>query len=371
MYIGRIYNSEEKSNLKNNIKLWFENSIVINRDIWFVAGNVNGLFRYNLDCKEIYLETVFLKENGDGVRLFSDICLYDNKLYFIPAHAKRMYIYDIKCKNTQIVENKEFEDNKFFLVYQYEQYMLIADFRADIWIEYNLLDNEFKIEKNIIRKIFGDNIDASNIGYCGQNELLYISCLKYKKYYEYNVLNNICVVKEYDEKEGYKFFHTDGKYIWGTDFNENICCLSEDGVLEKRYINKKEDRLIRYVKNEKEDKYVISYSFQGKQIRILDLDLQKYKYYYIQNEAKGRCNVLGRDFYFMKYINEKMCLCVNDTREFIVADIQKNKIDLFYIEIEREILREYYKKNNVILKKDRENELFTVKDFIIECKKNK
>jgi len=372
MYIGRIYNSEEKNNLNNNIKLWFENSVVINRDIWFAAGNINGLFRYNLDSKEIYLENFFVKENADGVRLFSDICLYNYKLYFIPVHAKRMYIYDIKHNEMQIVEHEEFEKNKFFLVHQYGQYIYIADLRKDIWMVYNILENSFKIEKNLIKTIFGDNVDVSNIGYCGEKEFCYISCLVNKNYCVYNVANNTRTIKEYSKKkEGYKFFNTDGKNIWGTDADERVCCLSVDDDFNSIYANEKVDIPVKYIKNEKVDKYIISYSFQGEQIRVLNLELQKYKNYYIQNGTKDRCNILSRDYYFMQCINEKIYLCVNDTGEFIVIDICKDKKDRFYAEIDIEILRGYYKKNNAILERDIENKLFTVKDFINEILREK
>lgn len=366
MYIGKVRSSESENKLKNGVKIWFEDNAVIDRDVWFVAGNLNGLFRYNLDRKEIFLETFFDKENVDSVRLFSNVCIYNNRLYFIPVKAKQLYEYDIVKREIRAIRHEEFEKGTFFLVHQNEEYIFMADFTKDIWIIYNTLNGKIRIEKRLLETVFGKNINRTKLGYDGENNLCFISYQESNNYIVYNIAENRYEIKRYNhaKKEGYIFFDVNEGVIWGLDSEKNICSLSNDGSIIKKYTVENTKTSLRYIKNEKKGNFVISYSFQDGIISIFDLVKEKYAEWDILESKKNGRSVLGRDFYYMKYINEKICICVNDSKEFIEIDIDEEKKEKFYMEIDINILREYYKKNNAILEGRHESVVFTLSDYI-------
>ncbi len=368
MSIGRVRSSENKNKQKNSVKIWYEDSVVIDRDIWFAASNLNGLFRCNLDSKEIFFEAFFDKESVDTVCLFSNVCIYNNRLYFIPVWARQLYIYDITKREMQTIRHEVFEKGNFFLLHQNEEYIFMADFMKDIWIIYDTLKGQIRIETRLLETVFDKNVDRTKLGYGGEKNLCFISYQESDKYIVYNITENKYEIKKYNhvKKEGYVFFDVSESIIWGLDIEKNICSLSNDGSIIKKYTVEYAKTSLRFIKSEKKDNFVILYSFQDGIIGVFDLVKEKYIEWDILESKKNCRSVLERDFYYMKCMNKKIYICVNDSKEFIKIDIAEEKKEKFFMEIDTNILRDYYKKNNAIFEGTHESILFTLSDYINE-----
>ena len=96
-------------NNKNYQDLEFENLYEDSEYLWFTAFHFNGLFKMDKLNWRPQFVGVFPNEALDGLRLYSTIVEYEDKLFFTPLQAKEIAVYD---KNANIFSKISFEELK-------------------------------------------------------------------------------------------------------------------------------------------------------------------------------------------------------------------------------------------------------------------
>ena len=75
--------------------LFYHAVIKANNYLWVSALNHNGLYRVSLDFKKVSFMGLFPREKANAKFLHSSVCLFNNKLYFIPFEAQNLSTYDL------------------------------------------------------------------------------------------------------------------------------------------------------------------------------------------------------------------------------------------------------------------------------------
>lgn len=96
--------------------LGFQCSIRDGRDLWFSSFRGDGLFRY--DGKRAEYVTNF---GETGVKLFSAIERFNQKLYFIPLAAEKIYTYDLETKKKGNIPYENHVIGDFIFSIRYRQ----------------------------------------------------------------------------------------------------------------------------------------------------------------------------------------------------------------------------------------------------------
>ena len=71
--------------------------------LWFSNNTFNGLFRMNLDSGNIELMDFFPNEKRDLVAAHKKCICYNGKLFFFPANANNIHIYDISKQKFTVI----------------------------------------------------------------------------------------------------------------------------------------------------------------------------------------------------------------------------------------------------------------------------
>lgn len=162
-------------------KLVFENCMKMGEDIWFSAGNYNGLYRYNLNEKNIERVANFPNEDMIQWDLYHNVCKYHNSLVFIPCYANTISIYNIEkkvfdqieipdvkknIKNVpDFLEGKIYKDKLFVIGYAYPGIIKVDLKTYKVEIVYRVHKNN----KYISDIYFGNRVEDDK-------NLLYIPC---------------------------------------------------------------------------------------------------------------------------------------------------------------------------------------------------
>lgn len=158
-----------------NEKIIVQCGIKIENEYWFVAGNMNGLFKKSLITDQIDFVGFFPQESKVGFRLYSSMTLIENNIIFIPSHAKEIAIYQIKeklFKKVPIIDKDRNRVNKYLRCVQYSGSIYFIPFLAETFIKYNVERNE------IIALHRWKDICANNDTTEGKNFLIEEICIR-------------------------------------------------------------------------------------------------------------------------------------------------------------------------------------------------
>lgn len=172
--------------------------------LWFSDFNYGGLYKYDLEDRNIYLEHFF--ENGTliGEALHSGMVIRDNKIYLVPLNDSAIRIYDIKTKKESkiILPNTKkkyiVKNDDFWIISEEKSYKF--DYTSEI-----LIEDEFLTD--LIRKIKGDEdlkigINVSDTIVIWNSNKIYNINYEMKKYEEisiegiYDSISNIFFIKQ-------------------------------------------------------------------------------------------------------------------------------------------------------------------------------
>lgn len=112
-------------------KLWFDSAVEADGSLWFVANNLNGIFRANKETGESQFLTNFSQYPNQAVRLYIACTLVDRKIVFAPCNAKEIAVYDIDKEElvTIPLDKRTVQKCKsalFFAAFEYEGFAYLV-----------------------------------------------------------------------------------------------------------------------------------------------------------------------------------------------------------------------------------------------------
>lgn len=142
-------------------KIIVQCGLKIEDEYWFVAGNVNGLFKKNLLTKQIEFVDFFLEYNKLAFRLYSGMVLVDNKIIFAPCHTEMFVIYDLKERKFSKIETGNMGEeprNQYLRLVAYKDSVYYIPFCASSFIKYSVRNESAKVldEWNAICNKYAD-----------------------------------------------------------------------------------------------------------------------------------------------------------------------------------------------------------------------
>lgn len=163
--------------------LWFEDYVKVGDDIWFAAGNYNGLYRFNMLSKEVKRVATFPGEQVVKEWAFKRVRLWERQLVFMPAYADAVYTFDLEKEIFERIDVLEADELlEYQLSCKFQCYEIYGEWLYLIGCEYpgiikvNLINHQIKKLINIpkVEGIFGGGIvvERSNI---------YITCFTSNK----------------------------------------------------------------------------------------------------------------------------------------------------------------------------------------------
>lgn len=290
--------------------------------VWFTARDYNALYSLDVQKGKVKKCGEFPLEKYGQFRLFYSMQLVSEKIYFAPAFAKNIAVYDIaKDRFEQIVLAEHVrakgEVQMFLVTQQYKEFVFMLPAQARCIIKINTLtgdveyitdwldmykDTVFHNEKDVL---FGhQSVLINNKLYCPfycSNNLLELDCDTLKvNVYKLGEVNN-----------GYNSACFDGKYIWMVS-NSSDCIVkwntmtrSVDEIIHKTDDNLKRNNPCAGVAWFR-DKMLFASSWG---------DLIKYQ---------GKCaiDIMDGSFIFMK--DDKQKIYYYETGDCILGIVDKN-----------------------------------------------
>ena len=97
--------------------LWFEDYVKKGNDIWFAAGNYNGVYKFNTISNEVKRIATFPGEPMTKDWAFRRIKLWEDKLVFMPVYADSVFVLDTK---SEVLERFSILEENELIVYQHK-----------------------------------------------------------------------------------------------------------------------------------------------------------------------------------------------------------------------------------------------------------
>lgn len=166
--------------------LWFEDYVKIGDDIWFSAGNYNGLYRFNMLSRETKRVSAFPDEPISREWAFRRVKLWERKLVFMPAYADAVYLYDLEKEVFERIdvleadELLEYQSSGKFQCYEiFGEWLYLIGYAYPGIIKVNLKNHQIIKLTNIPPQILIKNNETE--GYFGagiavEKSNIYITC---------------------------------------------------------------------------------------------------------------------------------------------------------------------------------------------------
>lgn len=167
--------------------LWFEDCVEIGTDVWFAAGNYNGLYKFDTKNNQVKRMAFFPGEPIMKDWAFRRVRLWKEQLVFMPAYADAVYLYDIKkgmFDRIEILSEKELLESSGQCRFQcfeiYKDWLYLVGYQYRGIIKVNLENHQVKKMNNIPEEVLGVNIEMRNVSFgteaLVQNDIIYIAC---------------------------------------------------------------------------------------------------------------------------------------------------------------------------------------------------
>ena len=204
--------------------LWFNDFYCDGNNIFFSAGNFNGLYAYSMVNKKLSFLGKFKDEYALCIQLYGNVNNFENQLIFTPLSANSIGIYDLYNKTFESIAlpmpkaacgyeckflNSVIYKNSIFAFPGYSSYIIEYSIKNkkliihDSW--YNELFNRYKKKSNLLF-----HFDSVQI-----NDDIYLPSEQYSGMFRYCLLDN---TYEFIEIAGIcESIHTlsyDGNYMW-------------------------------------------------------------------------------------------------------------------------------------------------------------
>ena len=304
---------------------YFVDYIQINNEIWFTSGDYNGLYKYNLEEKRTERIAIFPYEPFEQVGLFLKMVQYKNSLIFVPATAKRIYIFNIEGGGFTDVKIPGLSDILqpiyFGEAVIYKEYLYLLGVRYPGIVKINLESYEVEIVDQWLDELSDEIMLDKNeniLGYGGvvEEDRFLIPCYQCNRVLEFNMNTGEYCFHEIGNKVNkyVRMIRIKDTYVLVTHDNEEICHVIfwnyVKGGCEETQIQMQAfvDRgVIAYLG----DIWVISYI--SNEVCRLETDERKASYYSVADVEK--INIV-----FAGVIDNKLYFCDYSTQAWYVIN---------------------------------------------------
>jgi hypothetical protein len=143
--------------------LCFDDMAVDGDTIWFIAREINGLFKMDLKTDRVEFLGAIPGEKINGRRKYIAIEKIDNKIIIVPFEGNKLIIYDIKSKCFDVVEldlpknfykcDEYFINKNFISAIRYKSYIFMIGVSIPLIIRYDTVNNKCKYYTQWFNKI--------------------------------------------------------------------------------------------------------------------------------------------------------------------------------------------------------------------------
>lgn len=334
-----------------NEYLGFQCCLKINDALYFPSFRGNGLFRY--DGEEVECIACFEEK---GVKLFSGIESYGQKLFFTPFAANRIYTYDLSNKKISSIcyDGHRSGDFAFSVLYGHCIYMFPSQYPGILKLNLVTLNIEkindwmygdfkkYQLEDNAFFK--GE--------YVQKDDVIYAPFLNASAVMEFNLNDGSSIVHGIGV-QGYETIADDGKQFWMMSGNGTmiVCwnsCTDEIKVYEK------------FPENYKQGTFVGSYFGKGyvwlfpeSANMVLKVDTmtggvtEERLYSKVCKHKWLSYSLWSSSFIFVAREKEKVLLCCGKSSQVIEFDVCGNKLKCSRLHMPREISRQYHEEPDI------------------------
>ncbi|SEA23265.1 hypothetical protein [Selenomonas ruminantium] len=222
-------------------------------NIWFVAIEYNALWRKSLIDDTLEYVGSFPNENMFQWRLYTSVCEHDGKLYFIPASAYEIGVYDMvekKFSKINIGIDKEENDvseiryaKKYISAFIIDNKLVMLPCCYDKVVVYDLVTEEMQTDSSMVealREKYTETITSAegvfylcwNARRIDKDSVIFDLHSNANKFVKYNVRENVWEEYEAGEKKfSYNYIEYHDGEVWLYDDKKMLlvnCSMRSD-----------------------------------------------------------------------------------------------------------------------------------------------
>lgn len=191
--------------------------------IYFSSADVNCIYSLNLISGETKLVGYIPEEASYKGRLSAKILCEDNKLYFIPYHAKKLWIFDLiesAWSGIDILpENQRNNEMKFYEAFFFKKKLYMIGCFIPMFVVLDLNNNDIEYIDNAYLHLLERQREIKDCFYRAQyvikDDSLYLASCLSNEIVIFNLLTRTVIVKVVGNKNNrYSGMAYDGKYFW-------------------------------------------------------------------------------------------------------------------------------------------------------------
>lgn len=365
-------NIVEKDICDIQIESWEEDD----NNIWFSATDTNGLFKLDKETEIISKVAGFPNENSNGIRLYSKVFKYKNKLIFTPMSANEIAIFDIdsnEITKIPVLENEKCNSKlKFSGIAKYDKWVFLIGCTYPAILKIDMITDEVEYYSEWSIDIEKYIVDASDVyfkrDFYMKEEYLYIPFCNAGAILKFNMLTGQHTIINLEENHGFSSICVDEKDNMWLSPRKNGAIIKVD---------------IDTFKVTKYDKYpskFISGMFPFSNIEylngclwlmpqtanmLLKFDIEKEEMECIKYFENDALNTLSSHYTF-SYVKDNFIKAFNcDLSKIVHFDDKNNEINDYKLEIHKNnVSIDINEGNNIFNYINLESEFFTIEDFV-------
>lgn len=222
-------------------------------NLWFAAIEYNALWRKSLNDDTLEYIGSFPNESMFQWRLYTSVCEHDGKLYFIPASAYEIGVYDMvekKFSKINIGIDKEENDvseiryaKKYISAFIFENKLVMLPCCYDKVVVYDLVTEEIQTDSSMVealRKKYAETITSAegvfylcwNARRIDKDSVIFDLHSNANKFVKYNLRENVWEEYEAGEKKfSYNYIEYHDGEVWLYDDKKMLlvsCSMRSD-----------------------------------------------------------------------------------------------------------------------------------------------
>lgn len=196
--------------------------VVVQDAIYFSAFNSNGLYKWSKNKAAPQFISYFPDENLTQNHLHAATYLLGDKIYFAPAAAKNIAIYDLKDKSIKNINVEDYAmgTSKYYNMCSYKNKLYMIPSRAEYIIEVDTYTDSIVFHNEWVTKVniaLNQDMPAMKYGAFIRKEKLYIPYLRDNCIFEIELKNFIVnTIKIGDFANGFidAYYDKIGDRVW-------------------------------------------------------------------------------------------------------------------------------------------------------------
>ena len=223
--------------IKNNRSIIFEDCVLVERNLYYVARDVPILFMLDIDTNKVSPISKIPMLGIEGERVCSSIQYYNKKLFLMPMRTKLSYIwiYNLNTQGWEYIDISEDNDSRYIEKYSYsciwQDKLILVGCNKPTIVVVDLLTGMRECSQNIFPD---DNFYHASFSCAQMNDELYIPSPRTNRVYKYNISSG--EVKEYaigSEENTYIGIVWVEPFFWIAPYKGN-CIIKWSG--EREYV---------------------------------------------------------------------------------------------------------------------------------------